>query len=219
MFTSLQNATSPSNSLQTSFMELLPRIQSQARIYFRGVKCSVRKSDYIAEVVAICWRWFSRLAKRGKDATQFVGALAAFAARAVWDGRRASGQVSGNDVMNAAAQRRHGFRVGSLPPVRQLHETLYGSPRGQENQDAMEERLVDNRVTPVPEQAAFRVDFPKWVRSLTRRERRIIRAMMRDERTKDLSQRFSLTPGRISQMRRHFKFGWERFCGDAEDLN
>jgi DNA-directed RNA polymerase sigma subunit (sigma70/sigma32) len=57
----------------------------------------------------------------------------------------------------------------------------------------------------------FRLDFKDWLRSLTPRERRIIRAMARNERTKDLSRQFEVSPGRISQMRREFKEGWERF--------
>jgi len=38
--------------------------------------------------------------------------------------------------------------------------------------------------------------------------------MSLNERTKDLSKRFSISPGRISQMRRDFKDGWQRFVGD-----
>jgi hypothetical protein len=78
----------------------------------------------------------------------------------------------------------------------------------------MEERLADNTVTPPPDQAAFRIDFGAWLKTLTPRERRIIRAMAMSERTKDLSRRFELTPGRISQMRRDFRDDWRRFVGD-----
>ena len=46
------------NSLQASFLAMLPRIESQARIYFRAIKCTAKKADCIAEVVAISWKWF-----------------------------------------------------------------------------------------------------------------------------------------------------------------
>src|SRR5208282_4950435 len=72
--------------------------------------------------------------------------------------------------------------------------------------------LHDTR-TPVPEQAAFRIDFPEWLSTLTARERRIIAEMARNERTKDLSRRFQLSPGRISQLRREFHDAWRQFVG------
>ena len=93
-------------------------------------------------------------------------------------------------------------------------EHLYARPHGQRDMDAFEERLQDNRVTPVPDQVAFKLDFKSWLRTLTPRERRIIKAMMREERTKDLSKEFDLSEGRISQLRRQFLEGWKCFVGD-----
>ena len=148
MVLTLDNARSTPKSLQTTFLALLPRIESQARIYFRGIRCRVKKADAIAEVVAISWRWFCRLAKKGKDATQFVGALAVLAARAVWSGRRLGGSERANDVMSPVAQRRNGFIVKSLPSTRRPYEDLSGDGQDQRMQDMMEERLADNTVTP-----------------------------------------------------------------------
>jgi hypothetical protein len=80
------NATFTPDSLHASFLALVPRIESRARVYFRAIKCTEKKADCVAEVVAIAWKWFCRLVKRGRDVTQFVGALASLAARAVWNG-------------------------------------------------------------------------------------------------------------------------------------
>jgi hypothetical protein len=74
--------------------------------------------------------------------------------------------------------------------------------------------LRDNTVTPVPDQVQFRIDWPAWLATLTARERRMIRAMARSERTKDLSRQFELSPARISQIRREFRDAWARFCGE-----
>jgi hypothetical protein len=203
--------------LQARFVDIMPRIEYQARIYFRDVKCVVRKADCIAEAVAIAWKWFCQLAKKGKDASKFVCALATLAARAVRNGRRLGAGERANDVMSSVAQRRHGFVVQSLPYTRRSHEDLNGDGQDQRLHDAMEERLVDNTMTPPPDQAVFRIDFSKWLKTLSARERRIIRAMSVDERTKDLGKRFSLSPGRISQMRREFRDDWRRFVGDVEE--
>jgi len=78
----------------------------------------------------------------------------------------------------------------------------------------LEDRLTDNTQTPVPEQAAFRIDFPNWLRTLSSRERTMAEAMMREERINDLSRQFSVSPGRISQLRSKLRAEWASFCGE-----
>src|SRR5262249_12676850 len=157
-----------------------------------------KHEELIAEMVGLCWRWFVRLVQRGKDPTQFVSALASYAARAVHSGRRLCGQERSRDVLSPVAQRRHGFVVEELPAwTAAAQETLRGPVLGQRRQDAFEERLRDNPITPVPDQVQFRIDFPAWLQTLTGRERRIIRAMGRNERTGELSRRFEVSPARI----------------------
>ncbi len=63
----------------------------------------------------------------------------------------------------------------------------------------------------------FRIDWPAWLATLTARERRLIRAMAQNERTKDLSRQFDLSPARISQIRREFREDWTRFCGERDE--
>jgi hypothetical protein len=166
-----------SSDLQTRFLAILPRIRTHALVYFRHVKCQVKKEEAVAEVIALAWKWFVRLVQRGKDATEFVSTLATYAARAVQNGRRLCGQLKAKDVMNEHAQQRHGFRVEQLPlSTRTCHEELNGIT-GQRVLDAYEERLHDNTRTPPDEQAAFRIDFPAWLTTRTERDRRIINDM------------------------------------------
>jgi hypothetical protein len=138
--------------------------------------------------------------------------------KAVKSGRRLCGQEKAKDVMSPVAQRRHGFNIEPLRSSTATSiEILYGTVNGQQDQDGFEERFRDNTVTSVPDQAAFRIDFPAWLGTLTTRERRIIEAMSRDERTKDLSRRFAVSAGRISQLRREFEQGWKHFCDELPD--
>jgi hypothetical protein len=92
---------------------------------------------------------------------------------------------------------------------------LYGLPLGQQFLNAFEERLHDNTQTPVPEQAAFRIDFPAWRRTRSHRDRQIIDKMLQNERTLDLAKEFGVCPARISQLRQEFYQDWMRFHGDA----
>lgn len=70
-------------------------------------------------------------------------------------------------------------------------------------------------MSPVPDQVAFRIDFPEWLRTWSERDRRIIQDMTCNERTFDLAKKYGCCPGRISQKRDEYKEDWQRFCGEA----
>jgi hypothetical protein len=142
------------NPLQADFLVILPRIERHGHVYFRHVGCPHRKEELLAELRGLCWKWFVTLARRGKNAAEFVSALAGYAARAVHSGRRVCGHEKARDVLSAVARQRHGFRVEPFPAsTRGPHEQLYATPHGQQLQDVFEERLRDNTLTPVPDQA------------------------------------------------------------------
>jgi hypothetical protein len=64
----------------------------------------------------------------------------------------------------------------------------------------------------VPEQVAFRLDFPAWRRTRCERDRGILDDLMAGERTGDVARRHGLSAGRVSQLRREFRDDWLRFC-------
>jgi hypothetical protein len=190
------------DQLRASFLAFLPRIETHAQIAFRDVRCPDRRAECIAEAVALAWRWYVELARRGKDATDFVAQFARYAAQAVRCGRRVTGQEKADDVLSPVAQRRHGFAVGSLPD----HSTLAGN--------AWDEALIENTRSEVPAQVAFRIDFPAWRRTLAQRDRRLVNLLMTGERTDRAARRFGVSSGRVSQKRQEFRQGWARFVGD-----
>jgi hypothetical protein len=175
--------------LQAAFtVKVIPAVERHARIYFRNVRCRVRKADLVAEAVGLAWKWFRRLAERGKDGTLFPTAIATFAARAVNSGRRVAGQEKSKDVLSPLAQRRHAFAVEKLPDF----STLIGNP--------LQEALQDNRQTPVPEQVAFRLDFPAWLATLGSRRRDMVIDMAMGYRTLELAAKYKVSEGRVSQI-------------------
>jgi hypothetical protein len=189
-------------SCQREFEQALPRIQAHAEFAFRFVRCVHRREEYVAESVALAWKWWVRLRERGKNPNEFVSAIAGYATRAAKSGRRLCGHERAKDVVSPVAQRNCGFRVNSLPAC----STLSGNP--------FDEALQDNTRTPVDEQVAFRFDFPAWLRTHTDRNRRIIADLMTGERTQDVSRRHGTSPGRVSQLRGEFYHGWHAFLGD-----
>jgi hypothetical protein len=188
--------------LHAGFLSILPRIECHGHVYFRFLKCPDRREDAVAEMVALAWLWFLRLAARGRDATRFGSALATFAARAVRAGRKLGGKDRAGDVLSPAAQVRHGFAVGSLP----TYSSLSGNP--------LEEALTDNAKSPIPEQVHFRVDWPCWLATRTDRDRRIVTDLMVGERTSTVAARHGLTSGRVSQLRTEFHQDWLAFLGE-----
>src|SRR5262249_62065088 len=127
----------------------------------------------------------------------------------VRSGRRLCGKEKSKDVLSLRARQRRNFKVEPLPTsTRRNYDDLYGSVHGQQMLDAFEERLRDNTMTPPPDAAAFRIDFPSWLRTRTDRHRRLIEDMIQDERTLDLANKHGLNPARISQLRRELMAHW-----------
>ena len=189
--------------LQASFLtSVLPKVLSHGRVYFRHLRSAELKEEYVAEMVALTWKWHRRLAERGKDSTRFPTALATFAARAVRNGRRLAGMDRARDVLSPLAQQRKGFAVGKLPDC----STLDGSP--------LHEALHDNTKSPPDQQAMFRIDFPSWRASRNDRDRRVLDDLMLGERTLDVAGKHGLSPGRVSQLRREFLRDWHRYCDE-----
>jgi hypothetical protein len=191
----------PPVALHAAFLTILPRIETHAAVVFRHVRCPHRLTDCVQETVSLAWKWFVRLAARGKDAREFPSALATFAAKAVKSGRRVCGQEKAKDVLSPLAQQHRRFAVASLP----RRNTLSGNP--------ISEALADNTRSPVPEQVHFRIDFPDWLVQLGERKRRIAEDMAMGHRTQDLAEMHKITSARISQLRREFHDGWLHFTG------
>jgi hypothetical protein len=191
--------------LQASFLAMvLPRVLSHGRVCFGSIKCPYRREDAIQNMIGLAWKWHLRLAEKGKDATCFPTALASYAARAVKSGSRVAGQERVNDVLSPVAQRRHHFAVGKLPDF----ETVTNHP--------ISEALSDNTKSPPDETVCFKLDFLAWLASLTERDRRIVEDLMIGERTRDVANKYKVSPARISQKRREYQQDWRNFWGDDD---
>jgi hypothetical protein len=151
------------DALNDTFLSLLPRIVNQAAFACRGLRCPHRRADAIQEVVALAWLGFVRAARRGKDGRYFASLLASFAARHVRAGRLLCGAESVEDALAPRAWARHGF----------MASTLSDFNKGDVGHPALDE-LTDNAVTPPPDQAAFRLDFPRWRAGYEARDRTLI---------------------------------------------
>jgi len=197
------------------FLDLLPHVRQHAAVVFRALPAAERE-EAIAEAVAAAFVAFRRLRARGLDPVRdFPSQMAIYAALHVKDGRHVGGRASSKDVLSVKAQRKHGFRVESLPlATRRPHEDLYGGLNGQRSLDAYEERLRDNHRTPPPEAAAFRIDFPEFIGSLCGRDQRLAGFLSLGNSARDAAARFGLSPGRVTQLRQGWCREWHVRNGD-----
>jgi hypothetical protein len=202
--------------LHTQYLELVPRIEQHANIFFRGIPCAHKRADKVAECLALGWKWFLSVQEKGKDISTFTMVFVYLVAKAVKSGRKLTGMEKAKDVMSQQAQARNSFTVESLPASNQRsHDNLYGTSDGQRLQDIWEERLQDDLQTPIPDQVAFRLDWPRFIATLTQRDRELAEFLSLGHRAKQAADRFKLTPGRVTQLRQQWCREWQIFQ-DAE---
>ena len=181
-----------------AFLAELPRFAAHARFAARHITCPHRRAEFQAEVLALAWRQFARRHRRGKDPGAFVTTLALRCSQAVRAGRRLVRADGARDALSPVARVRHGFAVERLPHPR------CGVPH-------LAEALADDTRTPVPEQAAFRLDYPRWRAGFRPRTRAVLDALAVGGRTGEVARRFGISQGRVSQLRREFAASWRRF--------
>jgi len=209
--TVLPPASKPRSHHPDDFLPLMTVVQKHASVVFRGLP-PIEREEAIAEAVAASFVAYRRLCDRGIDpAREFPSMMATFAVRQVRDGRPVGSRRSSKDVLSGRAQRKHGFHVQSLPiSTRRPHEDVHSAVSGQRVMDTFEERLHENRRTPVPEQAAFRIDWPQFMRSLSQRDRRLATFLAMGNSAKQAAEKFRVSQGRVTQLRQGWCREWHR---------
>ena len=77
-----------------------------------------------------------------------------------------------------------------------------------------QEILVEDRNATPADLAASRIDFPAWLATLSRRNRRIALRLADGDAAGSVARRFGISPGRISQLRRELAEAWQAFHGE-----
>ena len=188
-----------------AFLAMLPRLTVYLRSAFNRFHPE-QQEDAWQETITSAFVAFSRLCQQGRAHFGVPRSLARYAIAHWFAGRRVGSPLNGQDVLSAYAQRRHPISVEQLD-----HED--------DSEDAWRTSLVADRQTPIPEQVWFRIDFPVWLAQLSNRNREIAMALAQGDTTREVSQRFAMSPGRVSQLRREFHESWRQFHGEPSSLN
>jgi hypothetical protein len=188
--------------LQALFLKMAPLIATHARICFQDLDPESRE-EHIAEVLANAFCAFLRLAQLNRLSVAYPSALARFGVAQVKSGRKVGTKMNVNDVASELCQRQKGVVMERLDKF-------------DADENAWQEVLVADRKANDPaDLAASRIDVPAWLGTLSRRNRRIAMKLAVGEQTSRVARMFGLTEGRVSQLRKEFKAGWERFHGET----
>ena len=191
------SAATQISNWHAGFLRVLPAVQTHAQIQFRKLP-ALHREEAMAEAVASAAVSYQMLAAKGKLHVARFSTLATYAVLHVRNGRHVGGhQDAASDVMSPVACQRHSIKLASV------------------GCDGWHGMLIASRRADVPELAAFRIDFDHWFSMFARRDRKIIAALASGERTKTVADRFGITPGRVSQLRRHYERHWLLFQGES----
>ena len=101
---------------QSNFLAMLPQLQHQAQVAFRGVRPEL-KEELVAEVTANACVAYARLVERGKGHLAYATPLATYAIRQVPSGRRVGSRLNGRDIAFGQASEAR-YRIGAPRPIR-----------------------------------------------------------------------------------------------------
>ncbi len=182
------------------YMGMLPAILRHADMAFRHLDAEARE-EAVQEVVANTLSAFVRLVELGKADIAYAGPLANYAVAQVRDGRQVGTRLNVRDVASPRCQRLKHVKVERLDRYDRADEQWL-------------EAVIEDRRTPPPDQAAFRIDFPQWLGLQSTRDRKVAEALALGETTGKVARRFQVSAARISQLRRELEASWHAFHGE-----
>lgn len=204
MNSSARPPTRTTSAPPVDFLSLVPTIQRHIGFAFRRVPPAFRK-DVLQEALVMTFVFYRRLVDQGKQKCIFATPLARFAVGHLRDGRRVGLSRSRRDALCPFVARRQGFLIEPIDRI--------DSASGRWTLMSL-----SSSDAPVPDQVAFRLDFPRWMSTQTRRDQRLIHALAYGDTTSEAARRFRISPARVSQLRLQFYQSWCAFQGQTSTV-
>jgi hypothetical protein len=193
----LASCRKPTPGWHADFLAMMPSIKTHARIAFRSLDPEARE-EAIQETLCNACCAYARLAELGKTDRAFPSALARFGVAQTRSGRKVGGKLNNRDVSSEYCQRQKDLIVERLDKF-------------DKEDDAWQEVVVEDRRAGPAVVAATRIDFAAWLRGLPRRLQKIARFLASGESTTVAAEKFGVSQGRISQIRKELFIAWHVF--------
>jgi len=195
------------NTSSDRFLKLLPAVQAHAMNQFRYLPDADRE-EAIAEATAAALLNFRIAERHDKADTVTPGTLSRFAVLHVRNGRHVGGsQDRRKDVLSRSAQRRNRFRVYSLPIRDAQSFNCMTAP----DQPVWREHLLHDRRTLPSDQAAFRIDWSKFLAGQSDRTRCTLAMLAEGHQQVEVADRLGISPPAVCQRIRRARKEWENF--------
>jgi len=208
----IQSSDSAS-ATNAAFLQLLPAVKIHAAIQFRHLK-KVDREEAIAEATAAAFVNLHQARRNGTSHRITPSTLARYAVLHVRDGRHVGGSAdSKTDVMSRKAQRLRGFEVLRLPWDSQHAYACLKDPAAPVWKDV----LLADQSTPVPDQAAFTIDWSMFLGQQHDRTRRCMALLAEGHKRCAVADRMGTTPPAVTQRMARVEREWNRFQGIADD--
>jgi hypothetical protein len=176
---------------QSCFVAMLPTIEEKLRLAFCRLEPEARE-DAIEEGVIHALLAYLRLHDQGRADVATPSSLAWYSSRHVKRGRPAGGRMNGKEPLSRYGQISNDIEVES-----QCGNWINA--------------MVEDKRSPVVDQVAARLDFGAWFASLTKRMREIAKDLAFGCSTSEVANKYGVTAGRISQLRRKLEESWAEF--------
>jgi hypothetical protein len=151
-----------------------------------------RRAECVAEAVSAAFVSFVSLLKRRRASKVTPGRLAYFAVKHVRSGRHVGGSQNGAQDGMTPRNGRSPVRFGTIEDLPYV----------------LQDALVDNTQPPVPEQAAFRIDFSAFLAGQPEKKQEVAMLLAQGHRAKDVASAVGVSPGRVTQIRQELHEEW-----------
>ena len=188
---------------EAKFLELMPAITTMAKAAFKN--CNSDKQDDALQSVLVASYWSVRqLAKNGRLNEAFSTPIGWFAIKAYRSGRVGGVPMNSTDALAESTRAR-----------KRVHIESYNN-HGRIKKGWGEIFMTDGRVN-VAKEVCFKIDYEGWIDTLQDRQRQMLEGMIAGDTTSELAEKFRVSPGRISQIRRELVESWKNYHDTDND--
>ncbi len=201
-------AVDPSSN-ENRFLRYLPAVEKHAAIQSRHLS-ELDREEYLAEAVAAAFVNYHSATQRGTEHTITPSTLANYAVLHVKGMRHVGGRAdSTTDAMSSRAQYTRGFKVHGL----KWNDSRAYNCMTDGFAPTWNLAMVEDCSTPVPDQAAFRIDWSTFLKRQTDRTRSAMSLLAAGHSRREVSEYLGTTPPAVTQRMARVERQWRRFQG------
>jgi len=193
------NISAPVPSFDALYAKMLPHFKYFAKHHIRRKGRRGDFNDVIQELSGFALQMYNSLIKRGKGAEVFYTPLMQFAIKRYREGRRFVGSNT-KDILADQTQ------ILGRSDTCQLSQF-------DEEQDTWD--FMADRKGRVVDAVQVKIDYEAWHTSLSPKDQSIVTDLSYGYTTNEVSRKYGVSAGLISQYRKRYYKDWNDFIGDT----